>query len=78
MTQTEIIPRDSLSVTIKFWWVLELGMVLGSLGGWVAHRLQPPIYEGRVEFSLQIDYTRTGLLSEYQQDQILQNVSSII
>ena len=78
MTRTDIIPRDLLSVTLKYWWVLVLGMLLGSLGGWVAHRLQPPIYEGRVEFSLQIDYTRTGELSEYQQDQILQNVLSII
>ena len=60
------------------WYILAAGMILGGLLGWGAAMLKAPVYEANAVFTVTIDYTQTGALSDIEEDQAMRGVGDII
>jgi len=60
------------------WWKICLGMIIGGLIGFMTTYLIKPLYESFATFSVTIDYTQTGALSDIQEDQAMRGVGSVI
>ena len=61
-------PLETLQAAARKWWLLAGLMLIGALAGLAFSLLQPPVYEAVVSFSLGIDFTRTGVMTQYEQD----------
>ena len=72
------IPLDLLKRITPRWWFLALTMILGGLLGLIFHGFTPPIFEAKARFMVTIDYTRTGYLSDIQEDQAMRGIGSLI
>jgi len=59
---------ETLQAAARKWWLLAGLMLIGALAGLAFSLLQPPVYEAVVSFSLGIDFTRTGVMTQYEQD----------
>jgi len=60
------------------WWLVAALMILGGLLGFVFSALRPAQYEARAEYTFNIDFARTGILSDVEQDQAFEALSDII
>jgi hypothetical protein len=60
------------------WYILVAGMILGGLLGWGGAMLKAPVYEANAVFTVTIDYTQTGALSDIEEDQAMRGVGDII
>ncbi len=61
-----------------YWKILIIGAVLGGLGGILASALLSPRYEAVAVFSFSIDFARTGLLTDIEEDQAMEAAGDII
>jgi uncharacterized protein involved in exopolysaccharide biosynthesis len=60
-------------------WLMIAGfMIFGALAGLSCSRLIQPIYESTAVFSVTIDYTQTGALTDIQEDQAMRGVGSVL
>lgn len=66
--QEPFVPLAVLEHAFRYWWVLAALIVLGGLGGLLAHSFNPPLYEATAEFSIAIDYVSTGPMTQYAED----------
>jgi hypothetical protein len=71
-------PLDILQSITKRWWITALSMVMGGLFALLLTRFIHPVYESSASFSVTIDYTRTGALSDVQEDQAMRGVGYVI
>jgi uncharacterized protein involved in exopolysaccharide biosynthesis len=71
-------PLSSLENALDQWWLIALLTVWGGLIGWVYHTTRPPLYEAQAVFYISIDYTRTGQLTQFEQDQALWGAVEVI
>jgi len=71
-------PRKLIHKYTNRWWLPALLMIIGGLLGLIFSYFSPPIYEGKAVFAVTIDYTRTGALSDIQEDQAMRDVGSLI
>ena len=71
-------PLDMLQLITKRWWITALSMVMGGLCALLVTRFIPPVYEASASFSVTIDYTRTGALSDVQEDQAMRGIGYVI
>lgn len=62
----------------KHWHILALLMIAGGLCGFLISRQSDPLYESSAVFSVTIDYTQTGALTDVQEDQAMRGVGSVI
>jgi hypothetical protein len=76
--KNSFIPLDFLMRIISRWWFLTLVMIIGGLLGLFLHSFSNPIFEAKARFMVTIDYTRTGYLSDIQEDQAMRGVGSLI
>jgi hypothetical protein len=53
-------------------------MIIGGILGLMISQVRPPIFESSAIFSVTIDYTQTGALSDIQEDQAMRGVGSVI
>lgn len=53
-------------------------MIIGGLSGLLFSHLNPPVYESSAVFSVTIDYTQTGALTDIQEDQAMRGVGSVL
>ena len=60
------------------WLFLVLLMIMGGVAGYSFSLFHPKVYEARAVIAVTIDYTRTGSLSDFQEDQALRSLGSII
>ena len=60
------------------WMKLITAMILGSMIGLIFSQFKQPLYESSAVFSVTINYTQTGSLSDIQEDQAMRGVGSII
>lgn len=60
------------------WKIMAIGVLLGGLTGLVVSALNFPEYEAVAVFSFSIDYARTGLLSDIEEDQAMEVAGDII
>lgn len=72
------IPKDFYQKLIRFWFYLPIAMIIGGVFGLFLHFLIPSIFEAQAKFIVTIDYTRTGYLSDIQEDQAMRSIGSLI
>lgn len=63
-----IIPLDLLRAALRRWWVVVLGMVIGGALGFLAHAFLPPLYQAESVITVNIDFSRTGPLTDVEED----------
>lgn len=69
---------DLLKAITARWYVLTAGMIAGGLLSWGATFFLAPVYESDAVFSVTIDYTQTGALSDVEEDQAMRGVGNLI
>ena len=72
------IPKDFFDKMLHYWFYLPIGMLLGGIVGLIINGFVPPVYEAQAKFVVTIDYTRTGYLSDIQEDQAMRGIGSLI
>jgi hypothetical protein len=76
--ENSYIPKDYYQKLIRNWFFLPFAMIIGGLIGLFLHYFIPPIFEAQAKFVVSIDYTRTGYLSDIQEDQAMRGIGSLI
>lgn len=71
-------PRDTLEYSLRWWWLIVVCMFLGTAAAWGISRLHAPIYEARAEITINIDLTRTGVLSQEETDMAINAAGALI
>lgn len=71
-------PKDFFDQVFCQWYYLPIAMLLGGLVGLILNGFIPPLYEAQAKFVVTIDYTRTGYLSDIQEDQAMRGIGSLI
>lgn len=71
-------PIEILQASYQNWWFILLLMLLGSIGGWGFSKTNQPVYETRAGISTSIDFTRTGLLTDVEEDYAIGIVGDVI
>ena len=72
---------DIVKLVKKFserWMVTSALMIAGGLVSLLISQIRTPIFESSAVFSVTIDYTQTGALSDIQEDQAMRGVGSVI
>lgn len=69
---------DLLKHLTRGWKLLVSGIIVGGLLGWFATTFIKPVYESTAVFSFVIDYARTGLLTDIEEDQALEIAGDLI
>ena len=67
-----------LKQAVRGWKRIVLCMIIGGLVGLMISSFRSPIYETRAVIAVTIDYTRTGALSDIQEDQAMRGLGSVI
>ena len=71
-------PFDILLSITKRWWLSVISMIVGGLCALLFTHFISPLYEASASFSVTIDYTRTGALSDVQEDQAMRGIGYVI
>ena len=69
---------DLLTDLLKGWKLIIIGIIAGGLIGLITTTLIKPVYESSATFSFVIDYARTGLLTDIEEDQALEIAGDLI
>ena len=56
---------------IRDWWMLALAAMVGAGIGWLLFQNRTPYYQAEGLISIGIDYTRTGQLTDIEEDQMI-------
>jgi hypothetical protein len=76
--KNSFIPFDIFKQATSSWLLIAILMIFCGLLGQFFHGFTPPLYEAQARFSVTIDYTRTGYLSDIQEDQAMRGIGSLI
>jgi hypothetical protein len=71
-------PLDIFGYIFKKWWLIVLSMIAFGICALILSNFIPPLYESSAIFSVTIDYTETGALSDIQEDQAMKGVGNLI
>jgi uncharacterized protein involved in exopolysaccharide biosynthesis len=63
---------------VKSWWLIPLLVLIGGLAGWVFTKVEPEIFEARAQFSISLDVTKTGSMTQYEEDIALNTAGFLI
>lgn len=74
----EYSPLATLNRALRSWWLIVVFMVLGGGAGWIFQLVRPPVYEAYARLSTNIDFTRMGMLTDIEQDQVVGMVGDVI
>jgi len=69
---------DFIKKLLTGWKRITILMVIGGLCGMGAAKLLTPVYEAKAAIAVTIDYTRTGALSDIQEDQAMRGLGCLI
>jgi len=73
----EFSPLEVFEGALRNWWLIVLLTVWGGLVGWGIHRFQPPVYEARAVFSIGLNFSQTGRLTQFEEDQAWNTMESV-
>jgi capsular polysaccharide biosynthesis protein len=74
----ELTPLEQFERVWRRWWLIPLLILLGGGLGWAYRFIQPPLYQARSTMLVEIDYTQTGTIEEFERDQILISATAIL
>ncbi len=60
--------QEKVMEMVRSWWLVAACMLLGAAAGWGIGRVQAPVYEAAAEITVSIDFTRTGALTDAEED----------
>ncbi len=60
--------QEKVMEVVRSWWLITACMLLGAAAGWGIGRVQPPVFEAAAEITVSIDFTRTGALTDAEED----------
>ncbi len=69
---------DELNAALRSWWLIVVLMTAGVILGWITSEFQPPLYESRAEIALNVDLSRTGTLSDKNQDILINTTGRVM
>ncbi len=78
LSQMDLRPMDFVDRIRYYWWVMVVFMLLGGIIGYGISITISPKFEPRAVISVAIDYTRTGFLTDIEEDQSVEIVGDII
>jgi uncharacterized protein involved in exopolysaccharide biosynthesis len=70
--------KEFIRVFSRGWRWVVIGSLLGGIIGWVISLSLPPVYEAASLFDFSIDFARTGLLTDIEEDQAMEIAGDII
>jgi len=76
--ERDFIPLQYLKTAVHNWWFTLLLMLVGGLTGFAVSTFIPTVNISVAPITVTIDYTRTGALSDVQEDQAMRGVGSVI
>ena len=71
-------PVERFLKTIRYWWLVTGIMVVGGGCGLLVYSIQPDIFQSSAVISVGIDYSRAGLLTDIEEDQIVEIIGDVI
>jgi hypothetical protein len=71
-------PLDMIEFIVKKWWLIVISMIIFGICALIVSNFIPPLYESSAVFSVTIDYTETGALSDIQEDQAMKGLGNLI
>lgn len=71
-------PHVSIIKMLRYWWVVFIFAVGGATLGWLLSSFLPPKYEAYAAISVSIDFTRTGQLTDIEEDLAFVAVGDIV
>jgi hypothetical protein len=77
MTET-FRPLETLRDGLRSWWLIVVFMVMGAVVGGGAWRAFHPVFESKASISVSIDFTRTGQLSDIEEDLAMVAIGDIL
>lgn len=69
---------DLIKKISEKWYVLTFLLFIGGAAGLAVSFFKPPIFQSSASFSVIIDYTQTGALSDVQEDQAMRGVGYLL
>ncbi len=63
-----VVVQEKVMQMVRSWWLVAACMLLGAAAGWGIGRVQTPVYEAAAEITVSIDFTRTGALTDAEED----------
>ncbi len=75
---TEFSPRDELDRILRQWWLIALFTIWGGLVGWLIFQTRTPVYEAEAVFTISIDFTQTGELTQFEEDHAVSGILTIL
>jgi uncharacterized protein involved in exopolysaccharide biosynthesis len=74
----EFAPRDLLERALRQWWLLAVMIVVGGIAGWIVFLFRLPVYEANASITATVDLTRTGPLTENEEDMAVNMIDEIM
>ncbi len=71
-------PIAMLQAALRRWWVVSLITILGAGVGWLFYRFQPPVYEANASILVNVDFSNTGMLTQYEEDLMMDAVGNVL
>lgn len=78
LSQMDFRPLDFVDRIKQYWWVMVVFMLVGGAVGYGISLTNLPKFETRAVISVAIDYTRTGFLTDIEEDQTVEIVGDVI
>jgi capsular polysaccharide biosynthesis protein len=75
--QASFSPRQEFLIRLSNWWVVLVLAIVGASVGYAVSFLIRPTYEAAAELNLAVDFSKTGMATDIEQDQIIEMVGDI-
>jgi len=69
---------ELLRIFLGTWKILVIGVLLGGIAGLAISALLQPVYEAVAVYTFSIDFARTGLLTDIEEDQAMEVAGDIL
>jgi hypothetical protein len=75
--QESFSPKQELLTHIRLWWVPFIFACTGAFIGFLFSYIMPAKYEAQAEINLAVDFSKIGIVTDIEQDQIIEMVGDI-
>lgn len=63
---------------LRFWWVIALLAIAGGVFGYEISQSRTPVYESQAVFTVSLDFVKSGMLTDVEEDQAINAVTDLI